>query len=180
MAWRQVEWHGNHTPQTPPVFSGGGVPPLTALAAPPCSPLTASAPLGLGAPSDSSHRGSSHGSLQKSQSAMELNSHSKNVVVESWRCLYAYALLPSTWLHRFRIHTQTRLMGLAYLPIRPGVVEKGSIDRHIWQSHGLSGFHPHAPSLYIGIRFRLKLYDWTGTTSRSNRHTGVSGPGDES
>ena len=25
------------------------------------------------------------------------------------------------------------------LPIRPGVVERGSIDRHIWQSHGVSG-----------------------------------------
>ena len=35
------------------------------------------------------------------------------------------------------MHAQTRLMGLPYAYI--GVVPGGSIDRHIWQSHGVSG-----------------------------------------
>ena len=38
------------------------------------------------------------------------------------------------------IKTQTHLFGTAIgLPIRPGVVPEGSIDWHIWQSHGVYG-----------------------------------------
>ena len=44
-------------------------------------------------------------------------------------------------------HIPKHFMGLPYMPIRPGVVDWGSIDRHICQSHGV----------YYGISVRSQI-----------------------
>ena len=75
-------------------------------------------------------------------------------------------------------------MGLAYLPIRPGVVDWGSIDRHMWHTWSvwvrlpttidLTGFY--RTTIVFTKEFTLQHHVNLSYTNQTRSFQGPSGP----